>query len=271
MGRHKKPRVVVVVVMVEYREREKEVCRAAIAVFIPTDAPQKDTRICVGSGRRLLAGSSCGAALLPSCVHLRVFPLALFLALVSHSPLSLPSPPTTPPSFPFVLPGAGLFVLGNDDAEIYGYAAAFPFFETWQPARDDLWEVAKATLVSSAVLSAVVLEPWTGMSTVLGIVSGASALLVIMVNILDGDLNLVTAVNVYLASPVLCSCLFYVAFRFSAFIAFLGSAREARHVFRKFLWELLVPGVAGPFFAFGAAVTVFFWAKSPLNIIFTYL
>ena len=161
--------------------------------------------------------------------------------------------------------------LGADSARVYGYAAAFPYFETWQPARDDLWSVAIVTLVASGILSVLVLEPWTAASTILGIASGASATLVFMVNVLDGDLNLVTAVNVFLAPTVLCTCLFYIAYRFSGFVAFLGSAREARHVFRKFMWNLLAPGVGGPFFGLGAAGTVFLFSKSPVNLTFVYL
>ena len=51
-----------------------------------------------------------------------------------------------------VFQAAGMY--GTD---VFGYSAAFPYFETWEPAHDDLLYVAKATLIGGGVLSALTL------------------------------------------------------------------------------------------------------------------
>lgn len=51
-------------------------------------------------------------------------------------------------------------------------AAAFPYFETWQPARDDLWNLALIMLSASAVLGLMTLEVWIMVGSALSVVAG---------------------------------------------------------------------------------------------------
>lgn len=156
--------------------------------------------------------------------------------------------------------------------EVYAYAAAFPYFETWQPARDDLWNLALIMLSASAVLGLMTLEVWIMVGSALSVVAGVGGVFYFCFVGLNGDLNLVTAVGVYLLLVMLVGTSFNATWRYAGLVGASAPGDDPTATFvQGSIGRVFVPATFAYAFVLGCGALVFLGCGSPINIQFFYL
>lgn len=155
---------------------------------------------------------------------------------------------------------------------VFAFTAAFPYFETWQPARDDLWNIVIVLVCASGVLGLFSLEIWTIIGMGLAVVTGLGAIFYFCFVGLNADLNLVTAAAIYMILPVLNQVLFPVAFAYSGLVGSLALTEDPiGGYFRNDILRVHVPASIAFLFVMGGGMTTFLGCDSPINISFLYL
>ena len=156
--------------------------------------------------------------------------------------------------------------------QVYAYAAAFPYFETWQPARDDLWNVSQIMLFASAVLWVLTLEVWIMAGSAVSVVAGVGGVFYFCFVGLNGDLNLVTAVGVYLLFFMLVGISFNAAWRYAGLVGASAPGDDPTATFvQGSIGRVFVPATFAYAFVLGGGALVFLGCSSPINIQFFYL
>ena len=159
--------------------------------------------------------------------------------------------------------------LGADD--VITPPKAFPYFETWKPARDDLVDVGIATLAGASITSFFFLGWGSFVVHTTVLLAGTCGLLVVTMLGLEADLNLVTATNVFTAVPIMWTALFHTAFRFSATMETNESSGGAFRDLQEYWSKCMRPAYLSYLIIAGVGGAIFFLCDSPINLLFVYI
>ena len=138
--------------------------------------------------------------------------------------------------------------------------------------QDDLWNVAQIMLVASAVLWLLTLEVWIMIGSAVSVVAGVGGVFYFCFVGLNGDLNLVTAVGVYLLFFMLVGVSFNATWRYAGLVGASAPGDDPTATFvQGSIGRVFVPDTFAYAFVLGGGALVFLGCSSPINIQFFYL
>lgn len=124
---------------------------------------------------------------------------------------------------------------------------------------------------SIAVLSVMMLEPWAGCASALALLAGMGGVCYILLTVLDADLNLISATNVFVVGPMVFDASFSLAFRYSAYVTALAVEDDVSRPYyflREHIEGCFTPALVVYALVMSIGVLPFVGCSSPVNILF---